>query len=54
MIVFMMLVATLRIMPYEKRQSNMLEATLFGVVRLGSGLGSGLGLLTVDLGFGFR
>ena len=32
-IVLMMLAATLRIMPYQKRDSNMLEATLFVVVR---------------------
>ena len=31
--VFMMLAATLRVMPYEKHQSNVLEAKLFGVVR---------------------
>ena len=32
-IVLMMLAATLLIMPYQKRDSNMLEATLFVVVR---------------------
>ena len=49
--VFIMLAATLRVMPYGKPDSNFLEAKLFGVVRWGQvrvrvGVGSGSGALS--------